>query len=185
MFMHNNMNRTNNKMRERPVEPFSREIWLQRQRALTAEQRVLTPLGDIRKVASSEYRSKWRGDFLALSGQDNLGQFQGKSKLVVGEFKHQEDRRGNKRYFLGEEQVNAFHDSMISWLRHETPGKTDVPHRPFHVDDLGRVKLEELTTLFFHEFKNAINDGIIMEHGAWLLIHIMAWFPSKYIFWCN
>ena len=138
-------------MRERPVEPFNREIWLQRQRALTAEQRVLTPLGDIRKVASAEYRNKWRGDYLALSGQEHLGQFQGKSKLVVGEFRHLPDRRGAKRYYLGEDQVDAFHDSIISWLRHEAPGITDQPHRPFHVDQLERVKLDELTTLFFHK----------------------------------
>ncbi len=75
--MQNNMNKTNKKMRERPVEPFNREIWLQRQRRLTEEQRVLTPLGEIRKVELSEYRTKWRGDSMPLSGEDNLGQFQG------------------------------------------------------------------------------------------------------------
>jgi hypothetical protein len=146
---------------------------------------VLSPLGNLRKVELSEYRTKWRGDSVPFSGVNNLGQFQGRKKLVVGDFENEADRRGNKRYFLREEAVNAFHDSMIMWLRHETPGKTDVPHRPFHVDELGRVSLEELVTLFFHEFKDAIDDGLHLELGAWLVIHIMAWFPSKYIFWCN
>jgi hypothetical protein len=70
-------------------------------------------------------------------------------------------------------------------LRHDEKGVTDQKERPFKVDKLGRVKLDALTTVFYHQFRHVLDESMELDQGAWLLVHIMAWFPSRYIFWCD
>jgi hypothetical protein len=81
--------------------------------------------------------------------------------------------------------MEMLHEVIIGWLRHEKKGITDREDILLKFDKLARVNFDQLATLFFDELKDQISDEIIQGQGANFLIHVMSWFPSKYIFWCD
>jgi hypothetical protein len=120
--------------------------WLEANMKARKEKMILSPLGQLREVPRQLYVDRWRTRLTPRSG-DDLEEYRGKNRLVVGDFAYKSERKFVEGVItLTEEQVNVIEDTAITWLRHGIQHAARAASLTY--DKLGRVHLHDLAEKF-------------------------------------
>ena len=85
---------------------------------------------------------------------------------------------------LNQEQIGVIEDTSITWLRHGIQHAARAANLTY--DKLGRVHLFELAEKFQERMGEQLNLQLGQDTTyAALLVHVMSWFPRRFVFWVD